>query len=68
MRKKILPSDDEILERTGKSIAEWFSLIEEAGFLDKKHGEIVEWLLDEQKLPLFYANAIGHKLEEKRQS
>ena len=66
MRKKVLPSDEEIHEKTGIPITEWFRLIEQAGFLNEKHGKIVEWLLDEKKLQLFYAHAIAHKLDEAR--
>jgi len=68
MGKKVLPSDEEILQKTGIPINEWFSLIEQAGLSKDKHGKIVDWLLDEKKLQLFYAHAIAHKFDETRAS
>ncbi len=59
--KKVLPSDEEIAEKTGKSVSDWFTLIESAGYSEKKHGEIVDWLMDEHNLQLFFANSIGHR-------
>lgn len=64
--KKVLPTDEEIAEKTGKTLADWFALISSSVYGEKSHGEIVEWLLDEHKLSLFYAHAIGHKWQSIR--
>jgi|GEM_PF-1827034 len=61
MRKMVLATDEELAERTGRTRDEWFSLLDESGFADKKHGEVVEWLLDAHHLQLYWAHCIGHK-------
>jgi len=57
----VLATDEELAEKTGRTRDEWFALLDENGFAEKKHGEAVEWLLDTHHLQLYWAHCIAHK-------
>lgn len=51
-----------LLEKTGKSLAEWISIAAQAKL--EKHGQIVSYLKSEHGLTHGYANFVTHKFRE----
>jgi hypothetical protein len=52
------PSDDKIIEVTGRGWDAWFSILDRWGGRDSKHGETVRFLMDEHDVPGWWAQTI----------
>lgn len=60
------PSDDKVVDVTGKKWDEWFSILDEWGAREKKHGETATYLSEEHSVPGWWAQAITMWYERSR--
>jgi hypothetical protein len=67
LRADDLPQTDANLRRnTGKGWQEWFRILDARGAKERKHGEIVTYLLDEHGVPGWWAQSITIGYERSR--
>lgn len=52
------PSDDKVVDVTGKKWDTWFSILEQWGAREKSHGETAAYLMEEHSVPGWWAQAI----------
>ncbi|MGZ8623916.1 MAG: DUF4287 domain-containing protein [Actinomycetota bacterium] len=52
------PADDKIEEATGRTWESWFSILDQWGAREKKHGETAAFLTDERGVPSWWAQSI----------
>jgi len=60
------PSDDKVLDVTGKKWDTWFSVLDEWGARERKHGETAGYLSEEHSVPGWWAQAITMWYERSR--
>lgn len=59
-------ADDVMHERTGRTWAEWFSLLDQWGATDRNHTEIAAWLVNEQHMQGWWAQSVTVAYEQAR--
>jgi hypothetical protein len=59
-------SDEAIVRRTGRGWEDWFGLLDEWGGSERKHGEIVGWLIDEHGISGWDAQSVTVSYERAR--
>ena len=52
------PSDEKVIEVTGKQWDAWFSILDRSGARERKHGEIVAFLMEEHAVPGWWSQSI----------
>ncbi|MGH2697856.1 MAG: hypothetical protein ACRDJL_01480 [Actinomycetota bacterium] len=60
------PSDESVLENTGRTWGEWFKLLDKRGAKAKKHPEIARWLSEEQEVDGWWAQSVTVAYEQER--
>lgn len=60
------PSDDKVGAATGRRWEAWFSILDGWGARDRKHGEIVAFLMNEHRVPGWWAQSIGFTIYASR--
>jgi hypothetical protein len=63
---KELASDEKMREATGRDWEAWLSILDRWGARDRKHGETVDFLIGEHRVPGWYAQAITTGYERAR--
>ena len=63
---KELASDEKLTEATGKDWDAWIKILDRWGARDRKHGEIVGFLHEEQAVPPWWTQAITNGYERAR--
>jgi hypothetical protein len=59
-------SDEQVLEKTGKKIAEWIKILEKVKASEKKSNEVVAYLQQEYEVPRYWARTLTtHYLKQK---
>jgi hypothetical protein len=51
-------SDEQVLEKTGKHIAEWITIMDAFGTADKKSTETVVYLQEQHTVPRYWARTL----------
>ncbi|MFZ0821900.1 MAG: DUF4287 domain-containing protein [Candidatus Acidiferrales bacterium] len=64
-RKAPNPSDDAVKAKTGKTWAEWFSILDKAGARKMKHSEIGRFLYEKHKVSMWWMQTIATAYEQK---
>ena len=59
-------NEEAVLENTDRSWDEWFKLLDKWGANDKKHPEIVRWLLEEHEIDGWWAQSVTTAYEQER--
>lgn len=60
-------TDEAVLNASGKTWSQWFSELENKGFLDLGHREITKRLNHEYEVPLWWAQTIAYAFERKHE-
>jgi hypothetical protein len=50
--------DEQIVEKTGKKLAEWIKILDKFKAADKKSNEVVAYLQEEHKVPRYWARTL----------
>ena len=59
-------SDEQVIEKTGKKIAEWIKILDRFGAQDKKSNEVVSYLQTDFNVPRYWARTLTtHYLKSK---
>lgn len=59
-------SDEQVIEKTGKHIADWISILDEFGASDKKSNDVVAFLQKDFNVPRYWARTLTtHYLKSK---
>jgi uncharacterized protein YndB with AHSA1/START domain len=61
-----LTSEEAVQRRTGRGWEEWLALLDGSGAVERKHGEIVEWLMGEHGVSGWWAQTITVTYERER--
>ncbi len=59
-------SDEVILEKTGKSSAEWYAILDACGAAEKGHTKTAEYLREEYHVGDWWAQAVTVRYEYER--
>ena len=59
-------SDAKVAENTGKSLQDWYQVLDEWGAKEKSHKEIAAYLYDEHSVSGWYAQSITVEYERDR--
>ena len=59
-------SEESVRNNTGRSWDQWFKLLDKWGAADKKHPEIVRFLIDKHEVPGWWAQSITGAFEQDR--
>ncbi|HVO78176.1 MAG TPA: hypothetical protein VMS79_04840 [Methanomassiliicoccales archaeon] len=59
-------SNEKVLEETGRSWDEWFSVLDEVGVEEKGHSHAVEYLMSHHGLEAEWAEKVSLRYEEDR--
>jgi hypothetical protein len=51
-------TDDQVVEKTGKKIAEWVKLLDKFGAAEKKSNDVVAYLQNEHDVPRYWARTL----------
>ena len=51
-------SDEQVIEKTGKTLDEWAKLLAEFNAIEKKSNEVVNYLQTEFEVPRFWARTL----------
>lgn len=62
-----LASDELVRENTGRGWDEWFEVLDSWGAIDRSHGEIARYLIEDLKVPGWYAQTVTVGYERIRQ-
>ena len=54
-------TDEQVLERTGKKIAEWDGILDKYNAVDKKANAVVDFLQTEYNIPRYWARTLTTK-------
>jgi len=58
--------DEQVIEKTGKKIAEWMTILDKFKAVDKKSNEVVAFLQTEHAVPRYWARTLTTRyLKEK---
>ncbi len=58
--------DEQVVEKTGKKIAEWMTILDKFKAVDKKSNEVVAFLQTEHAVPRYWARTLTTRyLKEK---
>jgi len=61
-------SDEQVIEKTGKKIAEWIKILDKFGAADKKSNDVVAHLQQEYSVPRYWARTLTtHYLKQKEE-
>jgi len=60
------PSDEKVTEATGKRWDAWFSILDRWGARKRKHGEMATYLMEEHRVPGWWAQSITVSYERAR--
>lgn len=59
-------TDEQVVEKTGKKIAEWVKLLNKFGAAEKKSTDVVAYLQSEHNMPRYWARTLTtHYLKSK---
>ena len=59
-------SDEQVIEKTGKKIAEWIKILDKFKAAEKKSNEVVAFLQEEYDVPRYWARTLTtHYLKQK---
>lgn len=51
-------TDEQVMEKTGKTLSEWISLLDAFAASQKKSNEVVAWLQSEYNVPRYWARTL----------
>lgn len=51
-------TDEQVVEKTGKKIAEWVKLLDKFGAAEKKSNDVVAYLQSEYNVPRYWARTL----------
>jgi hypothetical protein len=51
-------SNEQVLEKTGKSLPDWLNILDEFNAIEKKSSETVEYLQKEYNVPRYWARTL----------
>ncbi|MFT3909055.1 MAG: DUF4287 domain-containing protein [Ferruginibacter sp.] len=61
-------SDEQVIEKTGKKIAEWIKILDKFKAVEKKSNDVVAYLQQEHAVPRYWARTLTtHYLKSKAQ-
>jgi uncharacterized protein YndB with AHSA1/START domain len=60
------PSDEKVVEMTGRRWEAWFSILDRWGARQRKHGETVAYLMQEHNVPSWWAQSVTMWFERDR--
>jgi uncharacterized protein DUF4287 len=63
---RIRTGDDAVVDNTGRTWDEWFSLLDKWGATDKKHRDIARWLSEEHRIDGWWAQEVTVAYEQER--
>jgi Domain of unknown function (DUF4287) len=59
-------TDEQVVEKTGKKIAQWINILDKFKATEKKSTEVVAFLQDEHNVPRYWARTLAtHYLKSK---
>jgi len=59
-------SDEQVIEKTGKKIAEWIKVLDKFNAAEKKSNDVVAYLQQEHNVPRYWARTLTtHYLKSK---
>jgi len=64
-RKPQKPSDEAVKAKTGRTWAEWFSILDKAGARKMKHSESARLLFEKHKVPMWWCATISNEYQLK---
>jgi hypothetical protein len=65
VRKSQKPSDEAVKSKTGRSWAEWYSILDKAGARKMKHSESARFLCEKHKVPMWWCATISNQYQQK---